>query len=111
MRSLEELKPQDFASMGLPCSSCWGKVELEWIALAYVSALAAAGNEWRTLGRKQVYPLLCAELQERVYTYFHMDFEPYQRWFEVVRRKIGSAQGAADVGGFWRSKLDEVRRL
>jgi len=45
--------PSYFANRGQPCCSRWGKSEIEWIALAYVQALANDGDTWKKLSRKR----------------------------------------------------------
>jgi len=92
--------PSYFASLGKPCCSCWAKSELESIALAYVQALAADGDTWKTLSREQTYSLLTEEQQRPVYNLLTRDF--YKHWFEAVSGQITGSAGAFGVGGFWR---------
>jgi len=95
------IPPSAFASMGQPCCSRWGKSEVEWLALAYVQALANDGDIWKKLSREQTYNLLTDEQKRAVHGILTSDFDVYQRWFESVSNQITDADGAFDVGGFW----------
>jgi hypothetical protein len=96
-------KPSQFAALGNPSCSRWGKSEIEWIALAYVQALANDGDEWKALTRDRCYELLTQE-QKRETSGMLGDY--YQDWFDLVARQITSSDGALGVGGFWN-----LRRL
>lgn len=95
----EKFLPSDFANLGQPCCSRWGKSEIEWIALAYVRALAADGDTWKKLTRKQTFDLLTEE-QRRV-VHFFLKSDHYQRWFDMVSDQLSDAEGAFGVRGFW----------
>lgn len=101
------MKPSDFAAMGQPCCSCWGKSELEWIALAYVRALANDGDIWKRLSRREVWELLTEEQKAGggLYSVLGIDVELdrdlYGHWFDRVANRITDADGAWSVGGFW----------
>lgn len=95
------LRPSDFAKLGNPSCSKWGKSEIEWIALAYVQALANDGDTWKTLTREQTYELLTDEQKRRTCGMLTYDDETDRWWFELVSKQIGSAEGALGVGGFW----------
>lgn len=97
--SEQSFKPSDFAALGQPCCSRWGKSEIEWIALAYVRALAKDGDEWKRLTREQVLALLSDD-EKRVVRHFLTDGH-YNHWFESVRDQITDADGALGVRGFW----------
>jgi hypothetical protein len=97
----ESFPPSRFASLGQPCCSRWGKSEVEWIALAYVQALANDGDTWKRLTREQTYALLTDEQKRRVYGMLTDDFDPYKRWFESVADQITDSDGALGVHGFW----------
>lgn len=92
------MKPSDFAALGNPSCSRWGKSEMEWIALAYVRALANDGDTWKKLDRDQVYNLLTDEQKHDIHG---MLSEHYQWRFDVVAKQITDAVGALGVGGFW----------
>lgn len=94
-------KPSDFANLGQPCCSLWGKSEIEWIALAYVQALANDGDEWKRLTREQTYASLTDEQKQNVHGMLTRDYEIDKRRFEMVADQITSAEGALAVRGFW----------
>jgi hypothetical protein len=98
-KSIPDIPPSAFAKMGEPCCSRWGKSEIEWIALAYVQALAADGDTWKKLSREQTYDLLTDEQRREVHGMLTDDF--YEHWFQAVSNQITDAQSAFDVGGFW----------
>lgn len=91
--------PSYFASRGAPSSSKWGKSEIEWIALAYVQALANDGDTWKSLTREQTRERLTAEQDRQVHGLLTGDY--YQRWFDMVSDQITDSDGAFGVGGFW----------
>lgn len=95
----EKFLPSDFANLGQPCCSRWGKSEIEWLALAYVQALAAGGNTWRKLSREEVRELLTEKQRRLVHFLLKDDF--YQGWFDMVSEQISDADGAFGVRGFW----------
>jgi hypothetical protein len=95
------LPPSEFARMGQPNCSRWGKGELEWLALAYVQALAADGDTWKPLTRERVYELLNDEQRRFVHSMLTSDFEVYVSWFDAVSRQLKDSDGAWDVRGFW----------
>lgn len=95
----EKFPPSYFASRGQPCCSRWGKSEIEWLALAYVQALAAGGDTWKKLSRKEVRDLLTDEQRRPVHFLLKDDY--YERWFDMVSNQICDADGAFDVRGFW----------
>lgn len=95
----KSFRPSDFVNLGMPCCSRWGKSEIEWLALAYVQALAAGGDTWRKLSREEVRELLTDEQRRRVHFLLKDDF--YQGWFDMVSDQISDAEGAFGVRGFW----------
>lgn len=95
--------PSYFASLGNPSCSRWGKSEIEWIARAYVQALANDGDIWKRLTREQVCGLLTDEQMGSAYGLLKSDF--YQHWFDAVSNQITDAEGAFGVGGFWRRSV------
>lgn len=97
---MTDLPPSYFASLGEPCCSRWGKSEIEWIALAYVQALANDGDTWKTLTREQTYALLTDEQKRR--THSQLTYDGYQYRFDAVAAQITDSDGALGVGGFWR---------
>lgn len=108
MDEQQSLPPSYFANMGQPCCSCWGKSELEWIALAYVQALANDGDIWKRLSKQEVFRLLTDEQRTSpLHSIFAsegvMAREIYDRWFKTVADQIVDADGALGVGGFWRN--------
>lgn len=94
-----DMPPSFFAQLGTPCCSRWGKSELEWIALAYVRALANDGDTWKRLSREQTYALLTDEQKNAVHGMLTVEF--YDDWFQSVRNQITDSDGAFGVGGFW----------
>ena len=97
---MNDFKPSDFANLGQPmCSRAWGKSELEWIALAYVQALAADGDTWKPLTKAQTMALLTDEQRRHTHGLLKDDF--YDGWFQSVRDRITDSDGALSVGGFW----------
>lgn len=104
----QDIRPSDFANLGQPCCSRWGKSEIEWIALAYAQALANDGDTWKRLSKKQTYALLTDEQKRDVHGMLTDDF--YDHWFEAVRNQITDADGALGVGGFWNEyRLNALR--
>jgi len=96
-----EFKPSDFANLGQPCCSRWGKSEIEWIALAYVQALANDGDTWKKLSREQTQKLLSDEQRRSVHGLLTGDY--YAPWFEMVSDQIADSDGALGVQGFWNA--------
>ena len=94
-----DLPPSFFAGLGNPSCSRWMKSEIEWLALAYVQALANDGDTWKRLSREQTYALLTDEQKRHVYGMLKNDF--YQGWFDSVSGQITDSDGAFGVGGFW----------
>jgi hypothetical protein len=94
-----QFPPSYFAGLGSPSCSRWGKSEFEWIALAYVQALANDGDTWKPLTREQTYSLLTDEQKNR--THSQLTYDGYQYRFDAVSRQIDSAEGAFGVGGYW----------
>lgn len=97
----QNLPPSYFAELGSPSCSKWGKSEIEWIALAYVQALANDGDTWKKLTRERTYELLTEEQKHRVYGFLTGDYDRYIGWFEAVSEQIDSYEGARGVRGFW----------
>lgn len=95
----EQFRPSDFANLGHPCCSRWGKTEIECIALAYVQALANDGDTWKKLTREQTLSLLSDEQKRRVHGLLTGDY--YEHWFKLVSNQIKDSDGAFGVGGFW----------
>lgn len=91
--------PSYFANRGQPCCSVWGKSEIEWIALAYVQALANDGDTWKKLTRERTLELLTDEQRQRVHGLLNRDW--YQHWFDAVSNRIADSEGAFSVRGFW----------
>lgn len=104
-RSPEEkvYPPSYFASRGTPCCSIWGKSEIEWIALAYVQALANDGDTWKKLTRDETRARLTAEQSRQVHGLLDGDY--CQGWFDAVSSRITDAEGAFSVRGFWHRRL------
>lgn len=98
---MSEFKPSDFARLGNPSCSRWGKSEIEWIALAYVQALANDGDTWKRLTRGQAYELLNNKQRRRVHGLLTFDDDLDKHWFELVSNQITDSDGALGVGGFW----------
>jgi hypothetical protein len=104
-----DYKPSDFAALGNPSCSKWGKSEFEWIALAYVQALANDGDTWKPLTREQTYNLLTDE-QKRS-THNQLIYDGYQHRFDAIAEQITDSDGALGVGGFWsKHRLEQVRQ-
>lgn len=99
---LQDIPPSFFVELGQPCCSRWGKSEIEWIALAYVQALANDGDTWKRLSREKAYALLTEEQQAR--THGMLTFDCYQGWFDMVADQITDAEGALGVRGFWNER-------
>lgn len=101
--------PSYFANLGSPNCSMWGKAEIEWLALAYVQALAANGDTWKKLSRKEVLQLLSDDQAwGRVQSILTLDIDRYIEWFEIVSEQLTSAQGAQEV---WSLSLRTLARL
>lgn len=92
--------PSYFAALGSPCCSCWGKAELEWIALAYVQALANDGDVWKKLTREQTYSLLTDEQQDATHRMLNDAY--YQNWFDMVSDTLIDSAGARRA--WWTAK-------
>jgi hypothetical protein len=99
MSTKTEYLPSDFARLGDPSCSKWGKSEIEWIALAYVQALANDGDTWKRLTREQTYELLTDE--QKLRTHGQLTYDGYQHRFDMVADQITDSDGALGVGGFW----------
>jgi len=93
--------PSFFANLGSPCCSRWGKSELEWIAHAYVQALANDGDTWKKLTREQTLALLTKEQRAAGGVHFLLTNDHYQHWFDSVGNQITDEEGAFGVGGGW----------
>jgi len=105
----QNIRPSHFVRLGQPMCSRWGKSEIEWIALAYVQALANDGDTWKKLTREQASTLLTDEQRWHTHGMLTDDFEPYKHWFEAVSDQITDAEGALGVRGFWnKHRLDEL---
>src|SRR5687768_8363931 len=102
---MSNYKPSDFANLGQPCCSRWGKSEIEWIALAYVQALANDGDEWKPLTRERTYALLTPEQKRATGGMFRYDDETDKYWFELVAEQITDSDGALGVRGFWNEHM------
>jgi hypothetical protein len=87
------MPPSFFAGLGSPCCSRWMKSEIEWIALAYVQALANDGDTWKHLSREQTYALLTDEQKRHVHGRERTDTSTARR-----TTVIGLAKGLA-----WRA--------
>jgi hypothetical protein len=98
---MSDFKPSDFARLGNPSCSRWGKSEIEWIALAYVQALANDGDTWKRLTREQAYELLTDEQKRRTCGMLSHDDEKDKYWFDLVSNQITDSDGALGVRGFW----------
>lgn len=98
----QEYKPSEFAALGSPSCSIWGKSEIEWIALAYVQALSNLGDTWQPLTRSQAYEALTEEQKRETHGMLQDDY--YQCWFDGVARRIDSPHGALSVRGFWNER-------
>lgn len=96
---MSEYKPSDFARLGQPCCSRWGKCEIEELALAYMKALAADGDEWKPLSKKRVRELLPGD--EQGFARFFLADGEYDNWFAAVRRQLADSDSALGVRGFW----------
>lgn len=95
------MAPSVFATMGQPCGSRWAKSEIEWLALAYVQALAKDGDMWKRLSRERVYELLSDDQRRYVHGMLTLEHDIYRWWFKIVSDQLVSAAGALD--GVWRS--------
>lgn len=95
----EQFPPSYFANLGQPMCSRWAKSEIEWLALAYVQALAANGDSWAKLSREQVSALLTLDQQRPVRFLLKDDY--YKRWFDMVSDQLSDSDGAFGVRGFW----------
>jgi hypothetical protein len=98
----QTIPPSYFANLGQPMCSRWSKSEIEWLALAYVQALAADGDTWKKLSRTETHDLLTDE--QRLLVHFMLTDDYYERWFDMVRNQISDAEGAFGVGGFWNRR-------
>lgn len=108
----QDLRPSHFVALGQPMCSRWAKSEIEWIALAYVQALANDGDTWKRLTREQTYALLTDEQKRYLYGILTDDFEPYVHWFDAVSDQITDADGALGVRGFWNEyRLNALRNI
>lgn len=101
-------KPSDFAALGAPSCSRWGKSEIESIALAYVQAMANDGDTWHKLSRDRVIELLSPEQFRQTCGMLVHDY--YQHWFDMVRNFIVDSDSAFSVGGFWNLHRLERQR-
>lgn len=99
VRKLTASPPSYFAKIGTPSCSKWGKSEIEWIALAYVQALANDGDTWKRLTREQTRKLLTDEQIRPVRGLLTDDY--FAHWFELVSNQITDSESAFGVGGFW----------
>lgn len=93
--------PSFFAALGQPSCSRWAKSEIEWLALAYVQALANGGDTWKRLTKQQVWELLTPEQQRISSVKWLLTDDYYDLWFQRVQAQLTDSTGAFDVGGFW----------
>lgn len=98
-KPVPQFKPSDFARLGHPSCSRWGKTEIESLALAYVQAMEKNSDCWDKLSRQEVISLLTPEGQG--FAAFMLADDYYQRWFDMVSNQICDSDGALGVGGFW----------
>jgi hypothetical protein len=104
---MPDAPPSIFVKMGQPNCSRWGKSEMEWLALAYVEALAADGDTWKQISKERTYELLTEKQRCFVHCMLTDDF--YDGWFQTIRDRITDSAGAWSVGGFWnRWRYDQV---
>jgi hypothetical protein len=89
---MSDKPPSYFAALGQPCCSCWGKSENEWIAEAYVRALAKDGDVWKRLTREQVFALLTPDEMGSAYQLLKFDW--HQGYFDMVADTLVDADGA-----------------
>jgi hypothetical protein len=104
----QAIPPSFFVQLGQPMCSRWAKSEIEWIALAYVQALANDGDTWKRLSREQTYALLTDE--QKMWTHGMLTYDGYKDWFEMVADQITDADGAMGVRGFWNEHRIKVLR-
>lgn len=107
--SSQDVKPSYFATLGHPNCSCWGKSEIEWIAHAYVLALATDGDTWKRLTKEQTLQLVVDFTKDKTREHsaqymLERDFSVYNEWFNAVADKLVDAAGAFSVGGWWNKK-------
>ncbi len=93
--------PSYFAALGNPSCSRWGKSEIEWIALAYVRALANDGDTWKRLSAERVVALLTEEQKRSLHGMLVDPSEFCKDWFDMVATQLKDSAGAFGVGGFW----------
>ena len=104
---MPDVPPSIFVKMGQPNCSRWGKSEMEWLALAYVEALAADGDTWKPFSKERTYELLTDKQRCFVHCMLTDDF--YDGWFQAIRDRISDSAGAWSVGGFWNKwRYDQV---
>lgn len=107
---MSNYKPSEFAALGSPSMSRWSKSELEWIALAYVQALANDGDTWKRLSREEAYALLTDEQKRMSCGQLSYDDEIDKHRFKMVADQITDSDGALGVRGFWNTmRLDQAR--
>lgn len=59
---MQNYKPSDFAKLGQPYCSIWGKTEIEILAWSYIAALANGGDIWgKKFTPQEAYNLLTQE--------------------------------------------------
>lgn len=104
---VDQYPPSYFANLGQPMCSRWSKSEPEWLALAYVQALAADGDTWKTLTRDQVFDLLTVEQRRTVHYALRSNDAIDISRFERVRNFITDSNAAFAVGGFWSKQRAE----
>ncbi len=98
---MQNYKPSDFAKLGIPYCSIWGKAEIEYLAWGYITALANSGDVWgKKLTPQQCFDLLTKDQRKYVQPYLTgcICGGRAKEWEDIVRRLIDS-DGALEVGG------------
>ena len=88
--SLNNLKPSFFVAKGLPLCSVWGKSEVQFLALKYVTVLAETGDKWRELDFCDIKGLRSWE----------------KIFFDAVKERCSTIEGVLTIKGFWRVSQD-----
>lgn len=110
--SADRLPPSHFAALGAPTCSRWGKLEIELLALAYVQALAASGDEWRRIpSRAAVFDLLSKSQRSEVHPYLTSSLDRLDQWFAMVADQLTGPDGAMAVGLRWQRPIARCPEL
>ena len=100
--------PSAFSAAGIPYCSCWGRIQTETLAWAYVTALSRDGDTWHKITPERCFELLDCDERESLKQYLPNLFGRYIEAWEEMGEKFKDSNGAFDVGGMaWNRNVLE----